>query len=525
MYRLLIADDEESIRKGVADFVRRSCPGWEIFLAEDGYHALQLAKKVVPDVVLTDITMPCMNGLDFMENLLDILPEVRLLILSGYDQFEYAVQAMRLGARDYFLKPLDTDKLVRALENCVTEMEQQTLKIPTPRPRELVSYFRSVLLQEKLPELSLPSRKHIAESGQYCCVLSDGFDSDEEALEQMLEQRFNGEIRTVLLRMGTPPRLLILIYASYMGRSNLFLTINHALTSIAGSWRRAEKPEVHFFVGGIVEELKSLELSYQQCRQLRESIFPEQAPPVMTYKDAQTSRLQGCPKLPEQMTRDILTAIKGENYSIFSEKCRALFEELEQREICDATFLRTSALSLCYHMLQSSGEDERISCGEWAGFQAKLMATDSLKELKTAVESFAELCRLHKSSQRSSRQLVAEKVKAITGENISNADFSLSDVATTLFISPNYLRQLFKQETGKTFTEFLTEQRLRYASILLENPNIKVGDVAEQAGYTDARYFSICFKKMFHRTPSEYQAMAQAKREKLLIEPEKAVFL
>ena len=510
MYRLLIADDEESIRKGVADFVRRSCPGWELFLAEDGYHALQLAKKVVPDVVLTDITMPYMNGLDFMENLLDILPEVKLLILSGYDQFEYAVQAMRLGARDYFLKPLDTAKLVRALESCASELERQTLKISAPRPQELISYFRAVLLQEKLPELSLTSRKQIAESSQYCCVLGDGFDSDEEMLEQMLEQRFNGGIRTVLLRMGTPRRLIILIYASDTERSNLFLTINHALTSIAGSWRRAEKPEAHFFIGGIVEEPENLVFSYRQCRQLRESVFPEQAPPVVTYEDEQASQLQGCPKLPEQMIRDILTAIKGENYSIFSDRCRALFGEMEQREICDAAFLRTSALSLCYRMLQSGGEDERISCGEWASFQAELMATDSLKELRAAVERFAELCRRHKGRQRNSHQLLVEKVKAIAGENISNAGFSLSDVAAVLFISPNYLRQLFKQETGKTFTEFLTEQRLRHASILLGNPKIKVGDVAEQVGYTDARYFSMCFKKMFHRTPSEYQAMTQA---------------
>ena len=86
--------------------------------------------------------------------------------------------------------------------------------------------------------------------------------------------------------------------------------------------------------------------------------------------------------------------------------------------------------------------------------------------------------------------------------------FSLDDVAAALFISPNYLRQLFKQETGQTFTEFLTAQRMQHAHILLGNPQTKVCDVAEQAGYADSRYFSVCFKKFYHMTPSEYQAAA-----------------
>ena len=79
--------------------------------------------------------------------------------------------------------------------------------------------------------------------------------------------------------------------------------------------------------------------------------------------------------------------------------------------------------------------------------------------------------------------------------HISDIDFSLDDVAAALFISPNYLRQLFKQETGQTFTEFLTAQRMQHAHMLLGNPQTKVCDVAEQAGYADSRYFSVCFKK------------------------------
>ena len=129
MYRLLIADDEESIREGVADFVRQNCPEWDVAaLARDGREALALAREILPDAVLTDITMPHMNGLEFLESLSDLLPEAKLLVLSGYDQFEYAVQALRLGVSDYLLKPLDTAKLVSALSRFAAELDAQALR-------------------------------------------------------------------------------------------------------------------------------------------------------------------------------------------------------------------------------------------------------------------------------------------------------------------------------------------------------------------------------------------------------------
>lgn len=169
MYRLLIADDEESIREGVADFVRQNCPEWDVAaLARDGREALALAREILPDAVLTDITMPHMNGLEFLESLSDLLPEAKLLVLSGYDQFEYAVQALRLGVSDYLLKPLDTAKLVSALSRFAAELDAQALRwaqIETLRTNtqktnelELQSYFRAALLGEELPALSAARR-------------------------------------------------------------------------------------------------------------------------------------------------------------------------------------------------------------------------------------------------------------------------------------------------------------------------------------------------------------------------------
>ena len=316
MYRLLIADDEESIREGVADFVRQNCPEWDVAaLARDGREALALAREILPDAVLTDITMPHMNGLEFLESLSDLLPEAKLLVLSGYDQFEYAVQALRLGVSDYLLKPLDTAKLVSALSRFAAELDAQALRwaqIETLRTNtqktnelELQSYFRAALLGEELPALSAANAVFAQEGTSYCCVLCDGLDAQRALLERVLEQRLYGAVRTVLLRLGTPPRQAVVFCAPRTARAGLFLTLSHALTSIAVSCKRAQALDVHFFGGCIAETPAKLELSYRQSTQARAYAFPEQAAPVTTYEDVLAGKLLPCPEPPEELLRDI----------------------------------------------------------------------------------------------------------------------------------------------------------------------------------------------------------------------------
>lgn len=517
MYRLLIADDEESIREGVAGFVRQSCPAWEVAaLAQDGREALALARDTLPDAVLTDITMPHMNGLEFLESLSDLLPEAKLLVLSGYDQFEYAVQALRLGVSDYLLKPLDTAKLVAALDRFAAELDAQALRwtqIETLRTNtqknnelELQSYFRAALLGEEPPVLSAPNAAFAAEGTSYCCVLCDGLDAQRGLLERALEQRLYGAVRTVLLRLGTPLRQAVVFCAPCTARAGLFLTLSHALTSIAVSCKRTQGLDVRFFVGCIAETPQKLELSYHQCVQARAYAFPEQAAVVTTYEDVLASKLLPCPELPEPLLRDLPAAVQCGSRAAFTEGCETLFQWFVEQDIRDATFIRMCVLRLCYSILQKPASDMLMSYYEFTNFQQEVMAAASLEELRACFENFVSLYWLRCQGEKPPRRVLTQRVNEVVQAHLSDIDFSLDDVAATLFISPNYLRQLFKQETGQTFTEFLTAQRMKHAHMLLGNPQTKVCDVAEQAGYADSRYFSVCFKKFYHMTPSEYQA-------------------
>ena len=105
--------------------------------------------------------------------------------------------------------------------------------------------------------------------------------------------------------------------------------------------------------------------------------------------------------------------------------------------------------------------------------------------------------------------LEGNRIDEIMGEHLSDLQFSLDDVAAELYISPNYLRQLFKQASGQTFTEHLTEMRMKEAQRLLDDESLKIYEVAERTGYADSRYFSVCYKKYWHITPTDYRRTLQ----------------
>ncbi len=516
MYHLLIADDEESIREGVADFVRKNCPAWEVVaLACDGKEALELVRKTLPDAILTDITMPHMNGLDFLENVRNILPEAKLLVLSGYDQFEYAVQALRLGVEDYLLKPLDTSKLIDALDVIASKLEEDKLRwmqieqlcedTKKTNEMELQRYFHAALSGGTLPELSAENASFVQSESTYYCVLCDGPKENEKSLESLLQQRLYGTARIVSLRVGTPGQQVFVVCAQCKESAGFFLRLNHVLTAIAVLYKRMMKCNVHFFIGCIAEQPEKLALSYHQCRRASLYTFPEQAAPVTTYEDVLASKLLPCPVLKENLVRDIVVAAQCENRGEFMRMCDELFSWFVQEEIRDAKFIRMCVLSLCYGIMQKPARETQISYYEFTNFQEEIMAAGSMEELRACFENFVALYWLRKQEEKKPAKTLTKRVNQVVQEHIADVDFSLDDVAAELFISPNYLRQLFKQETGQTFTEFLTAQRMQLAHVLLGNPQSKVCDVAQQVGYADSRYFSVCFKKFYHETPSEYQ--------------------
>ncbi|WP_158584379.1 response regulator [Lachnotalea sp. AF33-28] len=509
MYRILIADDEKSIRDGVARYLAKHCADFEVAgLAENGEEALKLAQSLLPDVIITDITMPRMNGLDFLENISCLLPDARLIVLSGYDRFEYARQALRIGVREYLLKPLDTTKLLAILEKFKKELDQSRRALGPLAGVDLKDSHRNPRLEQLYGKLlnggNSETEPMIQEPASYCCVLCSG-DVKEEIIREGLYRKFARLGEPVLIRMEAG------IYAAVFRlpgerASEEFLKLNLGLTSLANYMRSEGLGELHFFIGGFVTSVKGLPISMYQARQAMEYGFIEDMPPAVNYEDSQAGRMAVCLYPPEEIQKELALAVNYGNETMARARVCDLCSWFDENGIRDAAFIRMCFLT-AGHRIQSPGRDAvRISYLEAERFRRDVLTARSFLRLKEVFLDFIIFLIGRKRGEITEKQVISEKVDRILRENMANPEFSLDDVAGLLFISPNYLRQLFKQETGMTFVEYLTRARLEHAKFLLSSTDLKVSEAAELVGYKDPRYFSSCFKKMFHISPSDISA-------------------
>ncbi|MFQ7724921.1 MAG: hypothetical protein ACLRI7_00520 [Ruthenibacterium lactatiformans] len=268
------------------------------------------------------------------------------------------------------------------------------------------------------------------EGTSYCCVLCDGLDAQRALLERVLEQRLYGAVRTVLLRLGTPPRQAVVFCAPRTARAGLFLTLSHALTSIAVSCKRAQALDVHFV--GVLKRPPSWSTTanLRRLAPMRSRNGQRPLPTRMFWRKACRVRAAG------GALRDIPAAVQCGSRAAFVQNCEALFAWFVEREIRDATFIRMCVLRLCYSILKKPASDMPMSYYEFTNFQQEIMAAASMEELRACFENFVSLYWLRRQGEKPPRRILTERVSEVVQAHISDIDFSLDDVAAALLSAP-----------------------------------------------------------------------------------------
>ena len=222
MYRILIADDEANIRDGLEDLVCRKASRWEVAaVAKDGAEALIKARETLPDAILTDICMPHLNGLDFLETLRAEMPDTKLLVLSGYDQFDYAVQALRIGVSDFLLKPLESFRLLEILDrlaeelDCQAEKRAKTEAARSQMQKDSIMRLEQFFVKALLGTMEQSQEERMASclrGSNFCCVFCDIPEAFRAAAERLFQQRMEDDLRMILLRLGVPVQTVLVFW-------------------------------------------------------------------------------------------------------------------------------------------------------------------------------------------------------------------------------------------------------------------------------------------------------------------------
>lgn len=534
MLRVFLAEDETIIRETLRDTVPWAQCGYTfVGEAADGEMALPLIQKLRPDVLITDIRMPFMDGLALSKLVLQEFPQMKVIILSGYDDFEYAQKAIGLGVERYLLKPITKSTLIgvleevrekiqgeRAQQNYLAQFHQEAQDYEQYARRR---FFERIVagqlsvqqIYEQAEKLDLDLRAQC-----YDIVLVSSMperDTGAEAYSEPgarirdgLVAHFLKHPEYVLFRWNLASYAVLLL-----GDRGDMERIIHRCVDKVRSLYETYGPERKWYVavGTPTQRLSTLPGCFEEVSRLwaYRHILPEQhvlsADTVSiltgTGADHDLSGLDMAKVNPAVLTGVLHSASAQEISSFVDEYIHSLADALESMPFCQ--YLMLSARFTATQFVESLGTDQKafltsLNCLNMVG---QRVSTDDLKRYLSDILLRAIEIRDNLAGNQY-KSLLKQAVDYID-KNFQREDISLNRVAKEVNISPNYLSAVFSQEMGTTFVEYLTAKRMEKARELLRNSDLRSGEIATAVGYKDSHYFSFLFKKTQGCTPRDYR--------------------
>lgn len=539
MYSVLIVDDEEFIREGIARVIRTQCPQFNrVYEAHNGEQALSMTLEYAPDLIITDIQMPIQNGLEFIEQVKAENVDAAIVIISGYDDFEYAQQGLRLAVNDYLLKPVESDHLAARLQQIADELDQKHLFHKNQSEIQRIVEESLPLYRERLYRNLIEGRKDGSEYIERAHQLGISFDRSYYAAaliryhisEEHAAGAFLADAMMTDIVAGAASRfiqdldvhsffvrdreLVLLIGSSESTKELSFAVINQYLLRLEKALHNNLQLEhLNIALGSISQSIADLALSYKQAQEAMLYRLSVKNQVILNFEELASL------SVPETQERsraeELILQVKLLNKARAMQCIHNYIEDITSIQGAHPHWVKLSILELAMSLLRIM-QDAKLDLSPLLQQPdidpyVNVYRLDLVSELQRWLEHFVGRCiaEMEKSALHKGVSHV-EKVKQYIEAHFSDSSLSISAVASRLFLSPNYLRQLFRQETGESFVEQLTRIRMEHAVVYLKDPLLKIQDVAEKVGFEEQRYFSSCFKKYYAMTPSEYREAMQS---------------
>lgn len=531
MIRMMIVDDEAMIRKGIRTSIDWTQFGVEIAgEARNGQEGLDMALALKPHIVLTDVRMPVMDGLQLAEALKRELPHARVVILSGYDDFAYARQALKVGVSEYLTKPVGAEELIKLvvklsddirLEERQQEEELRSQLLWNENLPLIRAKFINGLLRgdnrwqadrdEKAMKLKIPLQGPefqvlVIDIDDLLLLTENAPDKEKEWLLFSVSN-----IAEELLEAVFPCSVIIGEFDGIVALLNVGTRNKHRIMEVCDeirlNVRKYIKLSVTVAVGMPVTTLEQASLSYRQALSALQSKVYRGKGQIIRYEDKDVTAVEPAVPMPIEEERELLLDLKAMDRERLHERLESAFRHFLSARV---PFEQVRTLSVKW-LLQAAGLLEQMGIGT-SGISPGLdLLYDEIEKYETVEDvkgwlqnkfrSLIDAMEAYKQSRYKSIVAVAmQYVNEHYGEKIK-----LEDVANSAFVTPNYFSRVFKEETGEHFTEWLNKFRVEKAKALLDDVSFKVYEVAERVGYSDYKYFTLIFKKYTGLAPKEYR--------------------
>lgn len=508
---VVIVEDQPNFRKGLIKMFEEGQLGWNVVgEASNGQDALALVDEVKPDLVLTDIRMPVMDGIKFVGHLRKHYPDLLVIILTGYKNFEYAQAAVRLGALDLLIKP------------CTEQDVKQVMNKASERYYEKYAHQQQLLSQRKLQQdqelraalLDLPSSYEAMKNMNEVLSTKDlwllQLNSEDLAHKNygkadlsLLQFAFSNIAEELLKGSGIEARLLLVEHDRFVAiaeKPGLDESFIQALQDASLEYLNIR---VDIQAMGAAPSYKQLAQFYEQFKSGEPSAAVAQPVDIESGSGSGMTLSLNQAKVNE-LEMQLMSAILVGQETALQQLLNQLLADLTQQPPED---MKIQALTLSIALLgtiqKQFDPDEKEAMGRIPTDmpQAHWTAKDVIHWADTQVKNFLLL---FNSWQASKSDNVIERAAKYIEEHYSE-ECRLTDVAAHLHLNSSYFSVLFKKTTGESFTRFVTRLRMDKAALLLRNTDMKIFEIACAIGFDEPNYFTNVFKQQFQMSPKEYR--------------------
>jgi two-component system, response regulator YesN len=530
MYKLLIVDDEQIVLDSIK-FIIGNFMGNMLLTetARSGREAIEKAEAFMPDIVIMDIKMPGISGLDAIASIKLFNSGAVFIVVTAYEKFDFAKEALHLGATDYINKPLSRDKVVAALENAIRIKDAERKKLGTELELKEKMAFILPALENSFIYAMVFSDDHMMEmesfkkildiklNGGYVMTAEFGEGKERNALANKVgtsiqNQQFHPMLRDAIKESCTcitGPVMLnrIIAYVPCDCDTDEYEQRIEALRIASEVYRKLKSiaDNIEFYIG-IGKSCKELCNAYKSYEESLKAIGYARSGGVFHINDIPLER--GFSKsYPENEEKLLLKSITSGGV----EACLVAFEHIFEwlrDEYGDSKQEIASGLTELVVLIGRIAKDYGVSGGGTTGkdYLKEFLAIDDLGALKAWLKSrIRSICEeISNVREKKLSGIIVSAKDYISGNYCS--DITLEDVSREVSISPNYFSKLFKDETGSNFIDYLTMLRIDKAKKLLADSKYANKEICYQIGYSDPNYFSRIFKKIVGVTPTEYRS-------------------
>ncbi len=530
-YKVMLVDDEEEVRSAIARKVNWEELGFILSVeAENGEDAIEKAEKYMPDVVMTDIHMPFMDGLTFCKKLKEAFPATRIVIFSGYDEFEYAKEAISLEVEEYLLKPVDAEDIKRVFQKIKERLDEEFDKrlnieklekyyqesLPVLKDQLLIGLLEG-RISEKSVEMYKKDYQLSFEAPFYAVGIlkfDDLYDESTEglkanllsvSLKQMADERFLDQLNYYSINyLGT---VVIVAFLKNTREHSRFVTIMDQICKLSNKMINAN---IVAGIGKVYGNIRDISYSFAEAKDATMYKILLDSNQAIFIGDVEPKSDDNF-FLDEKQIEQIIKEIKIGTKESLTNAVNVLIMRMKNSTITLSQLQLFFAEIVIEIIRLAKNYDVSLKI-------INLYSLDIYNEIKklSSLEAFGDwilsICMelmdgIHKERMDSAK-LLAEKTKEYIASNYNDSTLSIDKVCSYLGVSATYFSSVFKKETGLSFVAYLTNVRMEEALNLLQTTEEKSYVIAGKVGYEEPNYFSYVFKKQYGVSPSKYRQKA-----------------